>query len=189
MCNTHVVDQGKLVQKLSKNQPKLYEFIHACSHPFIHALNIVHLPLESGTDSLEQLAAWGSPWQSVFGLNAPYLVSVSWLRCLDAMRETSKLTSCYSIIILEVAVPCKHSVSAFVHTACAQVVCVWVSRQQYTCMGVRPSQENWKLAQLFSLTIHSRIRDNPKKVITVARNLNCSTKTVVAFLFFSVLLF
>jgi len=58
-------------------------------------------------------------------------------------------------------------------------------------MGVRPSQENWKLAQLFSLTSHSRIKDKPKKVITVVRSLNCSTKTLVAFcsFIFSVLFF
>jgi len=58
-------------------------------------------------------------------------------------------------------------------------------------MGVRPSQENWKLAQLFSLTSHSRIKDKPKKVITVVRSLNCSTKTLVAFcsFLFSVLFF
>ena len=54
----------------------------------------------------------------------------------------------------------------------------WFCRQicGLTCIGVRPSQENWKLAQLLILTTHNRIMLTPKNAMTIALSRSCSNK-------------
>ncbi len=45
-----------------------------------------------------------------------------------------------------------------------------------TCMGIRPSQENWKLAQLWrGCTSHSSTRQSVKNAITRVRSRSCTT--------------
>ncbi len=41
--------------------------------------------------------------------------------------------------------------------------------------------ENWKLAQLFTSTTHSRIRHSPKKIITTALSRNCKASLLRAY--------
>ena len=48
--------------------------------------------------------------------------------------------------------------------------------QGKTCMGMRPSQENWKLAQLWwGCTNHSSTRQSVKNAITRVRSRSCTT--------------
>ena len=46
-----------------------------------------------------------------------------------------------------------------------------------TCMGMMPSQENRKLAQLLICTSHSIIRQAPKNTIMSARKRNCTSQS------------
>ena len=105
-ASRHVIDQGNIVQTLSKNQPNMNGFIHVCSHPF--ARSLARSLVRSFVCSFIRPVLYRFPGCE--------------LQCLDAMRETGKLTSCYSMIIHEFAVPYKDSVCPLVHTACAQVV-------------------------------------------------------------------
>ena len=50
--------------------------------------------------------------------------------------------------------------------------------RELTCIGIMPKETKIWLAQLFSLTSHSRTRHSPKNSMTSMRSLNCSTKLV-----------
>lgn len=45
-----------------------------------------------------------------------------------------------------------------------------------TCMGMMPSQENWKLAQLWMRTIQRSNRHSAKKIITITLSRSCNSK-------------
>lgn len=52
---------------------------------------------------------------------------------------------------------------------------IWVKAGDNTCMGMRPSHEYWKLAQLLrGCTSHSSTRHSVKNAITKVRSRSCS---------------
>ena len=53
-------------------------------------------------------------------------------------------------------------------------------RRGFTCMGMIPSQENRKLAQLSIRTVHSIKRHSIKNTMMSARNRNCSSKILLS---------
>lgn len=63
---------------------------------------------------------------------------------------------------------------------------VWQRCWGVTCIGIRPSQENWKLAQLLGRTSHSSTRHRVKKAITKVRSRSCSTQSLFEILGFRI---